>query len=176
VSDVSISVNVSSLQIESETLLDTVVDILRETQLPPAHLELEMTESGLLRIEDRAIEILTDLKASGVKLSLDDFGTGYSSLSYLRRLPIDTMKIDRCFVHSIARNDRDRAFVESILSMANVLGLDVVVEGVEEAAQRDVLHAMGCTMIQGWFYSKGVPADQVAEMVAQGFPPASRRC
>jgi diguanylate cyclase (GGDEF)-like protein len=176
VSDVSISVNVSSLQIESETLLDTVVDILRETQLPPAHLELEMTESGLLRIEDRAIEILTDLKASGVKLSLDDFGTGYSSLSYLRRLPIDTMKIDRCFVHSIARNSRDRAFVESILSMANVLGLDVVVEGVEEAAQRDVLHAMGCTMIQGWFYSKGVPADQVAEMVAQGFPPASRRC
>jgi EAL domain-containing protein (putative c-di-GMP-specific phosphodiesterase class I) len=135
-----------------------------------------MTESGLLRIEDRAIEILTDLKASGVKLSLDDFGTGYSSLSYLRRLPIDTMKIDRCFVHAIARNERDRAFLESILSMANVLGLDVVVEGVEEAAQRDALHAMGCTMIQGWFYSKGVTADQVPEIVAQGYPPASRRC
>ena len=172
--DVPIAVNVSSLQIESETLLDTVVGILRETGLPPDRLELEVTESALLRSEDRAIEILTDLKRSGVKLSLDDFGTGYSSLSYLRRLPIDTMKIDRSFVHGISRNPRDRAFVESILSMATVLGLEVVVEGVEDASQRDILHSMGCKMIQGWIYSAGVPAEDVPEIIEQGFPPA--RC
>lgn len=172
VSELPIAVNVSSLQIESETLLDTVVGILRETDIPPSQLELEVTESALLRIENRAIEILAELKSSGIKLSLDDFGTGYSSLSYLRKLPIDTVKIDRCFVVDIAHDEQNRAFVESILSMARVLGLEVVVEGVEDAAQRDALLEMGCTMIQGYFYSPGVSPDKVPEMLQQGFSPA----
>ncbi len=167
--DLPVAVNVSSLQIESETLVDTVGGILEQTGLSADRLELEVTESALLRIEVRAIEILNELKATGVRLSLDDFGTGYSSLAYLRRLPVDAIKIDRSFVHSIAKNERDRAFIESILSMARLLGLDVVVEGVENAAQRDVLHAMGCTMIQGWLYSPGVPADRVPELVERGF-------
>lgn len=168
--DIPIAVNVSSLQIESDTLLDTVVEVLRESNLPPGQLELEVTESALLRIEEQAIEILTELKGSGVKLSLDDFGTGYSSLSYLRKLPIDAVKIDRCFVKDIAHDDQDRAFIESILSMARVLGLEVVVEGVEDEEQRDVLEAMGCRMIQGYFYSPGVLPERVPEIVAQGFP------
>lgn len=169
VSDLPIAVNVSSLQIESETLLDSVVDVLRETDLPPGQLELEVTESALLRIEHRAIEVLTELKASGVKLSLDDFGTGYSSLAYLRKLPIDTVKIDRSFVMDIGENDQDRAFIASILSMAAVLGLEVIVEGVEHAAQRDALHAMGCKMIQGYFYSPGIAPEKVPEVIEQGF-------
>jgi EAL domain-containing protein (putative c-di-GMP-specific phosphodiesterase class I) len=166
----SIAVNISSLQVESDTLLDAVVTALRETGLPPGQLELEVTESALLRNEARAIETLGELKRSGVKLSLDDFGTGYSSLSYLRKLPIDTVKIDRCFVREIASNEQDRLFVSSILSMAELLGLDVVVEGVENAAQCEALREMGCSMIQGYYFSPGVPPEDVPGLVATGFP------
>jgi len=165
VTDVPISVNVSSAQIEAGILVNSVLEALRETGLPPEHLELEVTESALLRDKSRAIEALLELKRSGIKLSLDDFGTGYSSLSYLRCLPIDVMKIDRSFVVDIVENEQDRALVLSIISMAKVLGLAIVVEGVEEAAQRDLLSEMGCDIIQGFLYSEGVSAEQVPEVL-----------
>lgn len=171
--DVPIAVNVSSWQIEAETLLDTVVGILHKTGFPPSHLELEVTESALLKNEERAIDVLSELKAAGVKLALDDFGTGYSSLGYLRRLPIDTVKIDRSFVVNIVDDAQDRALVESIISMAHAIGLDVVVEGIEEEAQRDILVSMGCVLIQGYFYSEGVAAERIPEIVARGFAPHS---
>jgi len=167
--DVSIAVNVSSYQIESDTLVDTVVGILRETGLPPCYLELEITESALLRNESHAIETLANLKDVGVKLALDDFGTGYSSLSYLRRLPIDTVKIDQSFVRDVLKDERGHDLVASIVSMAHVLGLSVVAEGVENSEERDALVDIGCELIQGYFYSAGVPADRVPEMVAEGF-------
>lgn len=165
VTDVPISVNVSSVQLEANVLVDAVVEILRETGLPPGHLEFEVTESALLRDKSHAIEVLRELKRVGIKLSLDDFGTGYSSLSYLRCLPIDVMKIDRSFVLDIVANEQDRAFIQSIISLAKVLGLAVVVEGVEDPAQRDLLVDMDCDLIQGFLYSEGVPADRVPEII-----------
>ena len=165
VTDVPISVNVSSVQIEAGILVSSVLEALRESGLPPEHLELEVTESALLRDKSRAIEALRELKRAGIKLSLDDFGTGYSSLSYLRCLPIDVMKIDRSFVVDIVENEQDRALVLSIISMAKVLGLAVVVEGVEDAAQRDLLSEMGCDTIQGFLYSEGISAERVPEVL-----------
>lgn len=165
VTDVPISVNISSAQIEAGILVDSVLDALRQSGLPPGHLELEVTESALLRDKSRAIEALRELKRAGIKLSLDDFGTGYSSLSYLRCLPIDVMKLDRSFVVDIVENEQDRALVLSIISMAKVLGLAVVVEGVEDAAQRDLLSEMGCDTIQGFLYSEGVSAERVPEVL-----------
>jgi predicted signal transduction protein with EAL and GGDEF domain len=165
VTDVPISINVSSAQIEAGFLVNSVVEALRESNLPPSHIELEVTESVLLRDKSRAIEVLRDLKRAGIKLSLDDVGTGFSSLSYLRGLPVDVMKIDRSFVVDIVENEQDRSFVRSIISMAKVLGLAVVVEGVEETAQRDLLSEMGCDLIQGFLYSEGVAAEEVPEIL-----------
>ena len=165
VTDVPISVNVSSVQLEGNILLDVVVGALREAGLSPGQLELEMTETALLRDKSHAIEVLRELKRVGIKLSLDDFGTGYSSLSYLRCLPVDVMKIDRSFVVDIVENEQDRALVRSIISIAKVLGLEVVVEGVEQAAQRDLLAEMGCDLIQGFVYSEGVSAERVPEIL-----------
>ena len=169
VCDVPIAVNVSSYQIEAGTLLDTILRVLRETGLPPNRLELEVTESVLLRGEDRAIEVLGELREAGIRLALDDFGTGYSSLGYLRRLPLDAVKIDRSFVRDIVDNAQDRALVDSIISMAHVLGLDVIIEGVEDERQRAVLSDIGCEMIQGYFYSAGVSADRVPKILEDGF-------
>ncbi len=165
VTDVPISINVSSAQIEADVVVDSIVEALRENGLPPGHIELEVTESVLLREKSRAIAVLDELKRVGVRLSLDDFGTGYSSLSYLRTLPIDAMKIDRSFVLDIVENEQDRALVRAIIDMAKVLGLSVVVEGVEDAAQRDLLAEMGCDLIQGFLYSEGVSAEQVPEVL-----------
>jgi len=165
ITDVPISVNVSSAQIEAGVLVNSIVEALRESDLPPGQLELEVTESALLRDKSRAVEVLRELKRAGIGLSLDDFGTGYSSLSYLRCLPIDVMKIDRSFIVDIVENGQDRALAHSIISMAKVLGLAVVVEGVEDAAQRDLLSDMGCDLIQGFLYSEGVPAEQIPEVL-----------
>ena len=167
--NVPIAVNVSSYQIEAGTLLDTIGRVLHETGLPPDRLELEVTESVLLRGEDRAIEILGELRGAGVRLALDDFGTGYSSLGYLRRLPIDAVKIDRSFVRDIVDNAQDRALVDSIIAMAHILGLDVIIEGVEDESQAKVLGEMGCEAIQGYYYCPGVPAERVPEVMGKGF-------
>ena len=165
VTDVPISVNISSVQIETNTLVDAIVEALRETGLPPGHIEFEVTETALLRDKSHAIKVLRELKQVGIKLSLDDFGTGYSSLSYLRCLPIDAVKIDRSFILDIVESEQDRALVRSIITMAKVLDLAVVVEGVEEAAQCDLLADMECDLIQGFLYSEGVSAERVPEIL-----------
>jgi EAL domain-containing protein (putative c-di-GMP-specific phosphodiesterase class I) len=141
---VPIAVNVSSHQIEAGTLLDTTGRVLLETGLPPDRLELDGTESVLLRGEDRAIEILGELQGEGVRLALDDFGTDYSSLGYLRRLPIDAVKIDRSFVRDIVDNAQDRARVDSIIAMAHILGLDVIIEGVEDESHAPATAVIAC--------------------------------
>jgi diguanylate cyclase (GGDEF)-like protein len=163
VTDVPISVNISSVQIEAKNLVDTVVEALRESGLPPGQIEFEVTETALLRDKSHAIKVLRELKQVGIKLSLDDFGTGYSSLSYLRCLPIDAVKIDRSFILDIVENEQDRALVRSIVTMAKVLGLAVIVEGVEETAQCNLLAEMECDLIQGFLYSEGVSAERIPE-------------
>ncbi len=162
---VRISVNLSPQQIEDPGFVDLVRDILEDTQLDPKQLDLEITESTLMEDEDRASALLGELKALGVSLSLDDFGTGYSSLSYLRSLPIDTLKIDRSFVRRIAIDADDYALTGAIVSMAKVLRLRVVVEGVENEQQRDCLHELGCDEIQGFLFSVPLPADAMAQLM-----------
>jgi diguanylate cyclase (GGDEF)-like protein len=163
---VRIAVNVSARQIAARgDFVGVVRRILEETGFDPKLLELEITESSLLNDSDGAVAILRQIRELGVGLSLDDFGTGYSSLSYLRQMPIDTVKIDRSFIQGADDNPADVALVGSIVAMANVLGLRVVVEGVETRKQRRFLEMLGADEIQGYLISRPVPTPMVADLL-----------
>ncbi len=149
-------------------LLDAVLDALDETGLPPDLLELEITEGILMQHLDTTMEILNTLKNIGVRLSVDDFGTGYSSLSYLKRFPIDTLKIDKSFVNDISTDPSDKAIVAAITVMAQQLKLEVVAEGVETEAQLEFLRELRCHYVQGYYFSKPLPADEVLLLLQQG--------
>ena len=155
------AVNLSARQFMSPTLLDDVADALAETRIDPRWLEFEVTESVMIREPERAVKLLRDLKAMGVSLSIDDFGTGYSSLAYLKRLPIDCVKIDASFVRGIPEDASDVAITETILAMSRSLGLKVVAEGVETRDQLRFLEVRGCNEMQGYYFSKPLPAEQL---------------
>ncbi|MEZ5610929.1 MAG: EAL domain-containing protein, partial [Rhodocyclaceae bacterium] len=141
---------------------DTVARVIADTGMPAALLTLELTETMLMDGSERTIGILQRLRTLGVRLALDDFGTGYSSLAYLKRFPIDELKIDRLFIRDIERNDNDAAIAEAIIKLAHSLGLRVVAEGVESAAQLDILARHGCDIAQGFHFSQPVEAAQFA--------------
>ena len=153
-----ISVNLSSRQFRSDTLVDLVAQALRSSGLAPQMLELELTESLLIENVDHAIDVMHRLKALGVSLSIDDFGTGYSSLGYLKRFPIDCLKIDRSFVRDLHTSPKDAAIVDAIAALAGSLGIGLVAEGVEQPGQADYLRGRHCTELQGFLFSKPVPA------------------
>ncbi|MFQ5513911.1 MAG: putative bifunctional diguanylate cyclase/phosphodiesterase [Myxococcota bacterium] len=156
----SISVNVSYRQLRRNDLVDTVRRTLDQTELLPRKLELEITESCIMDDVETALAILKELKSLGVRISIDDFGTGYSSLAVLERFPIDTLKIDRSFVHDIATNQAHASIVAAILQMARGLGLDSVAEGVETEQEREVLMELGCEVMQGYLFGRpGPPED-----------------
>lgn len=150
-----VSVNVSVKQLERGNLVQTLSAILAETGLDPHRLELEITESVIMAVDD-AITVLLELRALGVQLSIDDFGTGYSSLSYLKKLPIQTLKIDRAFVMGIGKNKSDESIIQAILEISKSLGLHTVAEGVETEEQLDFLRQRGCHQIQGFFYGEAI--------------------
>jgi diguanylate cyclase (GGDEF)-like protein len=157
-----VAVNLSALQFQQKDLADHVARVLAETGLSPEYLELELTESAVMRDAETSIATMRALKAVGVRLSMDDFGTGYSSLSQLKRLPLDKLKIDRSFVSGLADDPYDRAISTAIVGMGRALNLKVIAEGVETADQLDVLRGMQCSEIQGYFFSKPLPADACA--------------
>ncbi|MBQ1765684.1 MAG: EAL domain-containing protein, partial [Aquincola sp.] len=132
---------------------------LADAQLPPALLELELTESILVRDAAEALERLQALAGLGVRLAIDDFGTGYSSLAYLKRFPLDALKIDRRFVRGLPADESDVAIVRAIVQMAHALGLSVVAEGVELPAQRDFLAQIGCNTYQGFLFAPALEPD-----------------
>ena len=179
-SPIRVAVNLSSRQFHQvhnnqhnrHPLLDAVLNALDETGLPPELLELEITEGVLMQHLDTTLEILKLLKNKGVRLSIDDFGTGYSSLSYLKRFPIHTLKIDKSFVNDITTDPSDKAIVAAIAVMAHQLNLEVVAEGVETEAQlaflRQLLH---CHYVQGYHFSKPLPADKILLLLQQGHLP-----
>lgn len=144
-----ISVNLSSVQLNQPDLSQFIATVLAETDLDPSTLELELTETALMRDADTAVQTLQALKQLGVKLALDDFGTGYSSLSYLKHLPIDTLKIDHCFVRGCATDPQNQAILQSVITLARCLGLSVVAEGIETEADLDFLQRQGCDVGQG---------------------------
>jgi diguanylate cyclase (GGDEF)-like protein len=156
--DIRMAVNVSSHQFRQTGWSETVAEILREAGLSPAQLELEMTETAIMQNDDATMAALSELSDMGVGLALDDFGTGYSSLSYLRRFPIDRVKIDRSFVGDITSDPEDAAITAAILAMAQSLQLLVVAEGVETVEQADFLRERGCDELQGYLFSRPVPA------------------
>jgi diguanylate cyclase (GGDEF)-like protein len=162
--DLRVSLNVSARQFGPE-LSRKVSRILEETRVNPIYLELEITESAILRDEAGVIQTLRELRWMGLSIALDDFGTGYSSLSYLRRLPVDTLKIDQSFVKSISHSTEGAALTRSIVSMGKALGLRVVAEGVESAAQRALLGEWSCDEIQGFLICRPEPsADAFARL------------
>jgi diguanylate cyclase (GGDEF)-like protein/PAS domain S-box-containing protein len=162
---VPVAVNVSSLELRSEGFLEGLRAILKNSRLDPCHLDLELTETALMRHAGPTVALLKDLKSIGVQLSLDDFGTGYSSLRYLKWIPIDTLKIDQSFVQSIATDPGDATLVSTMISMAKGLKKRVVGEGVEIEEQMAFLQALGCDEAQGYYFSKPVAAAQFAKLL-----------
>ena len=155
------AVNVSARQFMSATLLDDVVDTIAETGMDPRWIEFEVTESVMMPDPEQAVKLLRKLKAIGVRLTIDDFGTGYSSLAYLKRLPIDCVKIDASFVRGVPVDASDVAITDTILAMSRSLGLKVVAEGVETLEQMRFLERRGCDEMQGYYFSKPLPAEQL---------------
>ena len=149
-----LAVNVSAVQLDEPRFAARVRRVLRTTGMDPRALEIEITESTLLRESGAQSRTLASLRRLGVTVALDDFGTGYSSLSYLKRLPVDTVKIDRSFVRDIATNPVDREIAMAIIRLATALGLRVVAEGVEETAQFEVLRSLGGPDLQGYAFAR----------------------
>jgi diguanylate cyclase (GGDEF)-like protein/PAS domain S-box-containing protein len=171
---VPVSVNISSRHVQRADLIGPVKEALRAAAVAPGLLELELTETVLMHNIDRALPLLQDLKQLGVSISIDDFGTGYSSLAYLRRLPIDTLKIDRSFVRDLEDSEDNAAIVGAIIAMARSLKLRVVAEGVETAGQMNRLAGQGCTVMQGWLFAKAVPPADFETLLMRQARPGQR--
>jgi EAL domain-containing protein (putative c-di-GMP-specific phosphodiesterase class I) len=160
-----ISVNVSARQFRSPGFVDLVAAELTRRALPADCLMLEITESLLLRDENHVIDDLNVLRELGIRIAIDDFGTGYSSLSYLRQVPVDVLKIDKSFVDTVATSPQQRALVEGIVNLAHTLGLQVVVEGIEQPQERDLLLAMGCEYGQGYLFARPMNYSDATRLI-----------
>jgi len=166
--EIKVAVNVSARQFRCGGLEDEVIQALAQHGVEPSHLMLELTESMLMEAPEEAVARMTALKRLGIRLSLDDFGTGYSSLAYLGRFPIDQMKIDRSFVTDIVTDPAAATIATSIIALAHRMRVGVVAEGVETEAQAGYLRQNGCDEMQGYLFSKPLPAEEFAELVRQG--------
>ena len=163
----SMAVNLSGSQIAQPEIVELVADVLERSGLPPQCLELEITESVLMKDAPAAVKILEALKTLGVRMSVDDFGTGYSSLSYLKRFPIDTLKIDKSFVDGLGVDPEDSAIVRAITSLATALNLTALAEGVEARIQMERLVDLGCGRAQGYYFARPAPAADIGDMLAR---------
>jgi EAL domain-containing protein (putative c-di-GMP-specific phosphodiesterase class I) len=159
-----ISVNLSGRQLSNALLIDDVAGALRDSEVDPWLLAVEITESTVIEQSETALDTLLALKRLGIRILLDDFGTGYSSLSYLARFPIDTLKLDRSFIGSLS-SPRRRAIVRAILDMAAALEIDVIAEGVETEVQRAELRGLGCTLAQGFLFGQAMPSGPIATLL-----------
>jgi len=158
------AVNISPVQFNQD-LVETVTTALKESGLKAEYLELEITESLLIN-DEGSINIIHELKALGVKLVMDDFGKGYSSLSYIRKFPLDVIKIDQAFVRNMLGDDVDKSIIQTIILLADNLGLELVAEGVETQVHVDTLLAMSCKIFQGYHYSRPLPVDEITQYLS----------
>ena len=161
-----ISVNVSGVQFERQDVAEIMRFAVIRYHLPPGRLEIEITESAIMRHPERAVAALRTLRESGAGVALDDFGTGYSSLSHLRRFTIDTLKIDRSFILEIDQNVEDAEIVAAIVAMAHALGLSVIVESVETQARLPVIVAKQCDIVKGYVFSRPLPAQDIPALLS----------
>ncbi len=169
---IRVAVNISSLHFREGRIVDSVAATLEETGIAPGLLEIEVTESTIQTSED-IIDTFERLRELGVHIAIDDFGTGYSCLDSLRQLPIDTLKVDRHFTRDLLENTGNSAIVGTIIGMGRAMNLGVVAEGVETVEQVQYLHALGCDMAQGYFFSRPVPAEEIAGILTRSFLPES---
>jgi diguanylate cyclase (GGDEF)-like protein/PAS domain S-box-containing protein len=158
-----VAVNLTENQLNSDSFLQTIEQILEESGCQPEWLELEITEGVIMRQHERSFRILQQLRGLGIKLVIDDFGTGYSSLAYLKRLQVSKLKIDRSFVRSIPEDHSDNAIARAVIAMGHSLGLRVIAEGVENSGQMTFLREAGCDEVQGYLYGQPLSADQITE-------------
>jgi diguanylate cyclase (GGDEF)-like protein len=165
-SDLRVAVNVSPVQFRNKTLVPAVVSALAASGLHPDLLELEITESVLMMNNDATLAALHQLRSLGVRISMDDFGTGYSSLSYLRSFPFDKIKIDQSFVRDLIDRPDSIAIIRAVAGLGHSFGMTTTAEGVETQEQLDQMRAEGCSEVQGYFYSKPVPASEIAELLS----------
>ncbi|MBD1838492.1 EAL domain-containing protein [Coleofasciculus sp. FACHB-64] len=169
---IRISVNLSARQFEQPNLVEVVNQTLEETGLKASYLELEVTESLLMGDVQRSVNTLDQLRNLGILLALDDFGTGYSSLNYLKRFPVTMLKIDRSFVQDVTSNPDSAAVTDAIIALAKSLRLNITAEGIETQEQLDYLQRRGCEEGQGFYFSRPVPADAIAQMLQESFQQA----
>ena len=160
------SINISALQYKKEDFVDFLLGVLNKYKVRPSEVELEITESVLIDDFEAVSEKLKLLRGFGIRISLDDFGTGFSSLSYLKKLPIDTLKIDKSFIDTVLTDNSTQVITESILNMVKALGFESIAEGVEEENQYNYLRSVGCDVIQGYLFGKPLPADELESHIS----------
>jgi diguanylate cyclase (GGDEF)-like protein len=165
-SDLRVAVNVSPVQFRNKSLVSTVVSALAASGLDSDRLELEITEAVLMHTNDATLAVLHQLRSLGVRISMDDFGTGYSSLSYLRSFPFDKIKIDQTFVRDLIEKPDAIAIIRAVAGLGLSFGMTTTAEGVETQEQLDLMRAEGCTEVQGYFYSKPMPASEIAQLLS----------
>jgi EAL domain-containing protein (putative c-di-GMP-specific phosphodiesterase class I) len=163
------SINLSPVQFDDGRIVEKIRTALMQYDVSPSQLEMEITESLAMENFNYVNDVLEQLKNMGIRIALDDFGKGYSSLNYLKRLAIDTLKVDRDFIRDIGHDQDDEIILDHIISIAHALNLLVVAEGVETWAQFDYLAARNCNEYQGYLFSKPVPPEQVNHLLTQGF-------
>jgi EAL domain-containing protein (putative c-di-GMP-specific phosphodiesterase class I) len=173
---VPVSVNLDAWSLQSGHLATSVASALQANGLPPSAIEFEVTESNLLRDMNQACQTLQSLRDLGIRLAIDDFGTGYSSLTYLKRFPVDVIKIDRSFIKDLPANGNDGALTSAVIAMGHSLEIELVAEGVETWAQVEFLLARGCHLVQGFLFSRPVPAQDFVALVAQGLNAVPAPC
>jgi len=161
-----VAANVSARQLQQTGFVSFIKEVLDKTEMPPSCLEIEITESAIVKSMKTTVYILNKLRELGIKISLDDFGTGYSSLGYLKTLPVDKIKIDRSFVIDIGKNMKTEAIINAIIILAKTMSIDVIAEGVETNEQADFLIMNGCSDIQGFLYSKPIPEGQFTALLS----------
>ena len=164
-SKLRVAVNLSGRQFREDDLVRKIENIVSQAGIPAGRLEIEITESTIIDNPDQAIQTLNALRANGFRLSIDDFGTGYSSLSYLKRFPLNTLKIDRSFVRDLVSDSEDARIVTAVIGLAHGLGLRVVAEGVENEEQLEFLRRHHCDEVQGFYFSKPIPSDDLDEFL-----------
>jgi len=164
----TMSVNVSAKQFIATNFVQNLADVISQSQIIPSHLDIELTETALIDDFDTVCTRLNDIKTLGCQISIDDFGTGYSSLQYLKSFPVDILKIDKCFIDDIKKDKASRAVVSTIISLADMLGANVIAEGVEDQEQADYLALAQCHTYQGFLCSPAVSAQKFSELLLAG--------
>jgi EAL domain-containing protein (putative c-di-GMP-specific phosphodiesterase class I) len=162
---VSMAVNLSPRQFIDEHLLNDIDEALAASSMSPVLLQIEVTESMMMRNVARARKVLDSIQSRGIRIAIDDFGTGYSSMSLMKQFPIDTIKIDRSFVRDLPDDTEDQAIAQAIISMGRALGMTIVAEGVETVEQETFLRAHGCDEMQGFLFSRPLSPERLAELL-----------